>query len=174
MSLRDIIIYPDRRLREKCAAVAKVDARIRQLLADMAETMYTAPGIGLAASQVGVLDRVIVVDVGADEESGRQARLYKLVNPAIIEREGEIEMEEGCLSIPDIRDVVRRSASVVVDAFDENGDAVQVEAEGLLSVCLQHEIDHLDGVLFIDRLSNIKREILRSKLKKLKQTTKPM
>lgn len=167
MSVLEIVLYPDPRLRTLAAPVAELDDRIRTLLDDMAETMYAAPGVGLAAPQVGILERVIVVDVGPDEETGTPSRLYKLVNPEIIHREGTISWEEGCLSIPSLKDTVKRSARVVVNALDRDGTPVEIDATGLLSVCLQHEIDHLDGVLFVDRLSRLRRELMKSKLARL-------
>lgn len=167
MGKLEVLTYPDPKLRQKAEPVREVTPEIRRILNDMAETMYEAPGIGLAGPQVGVLQRIIVVDVGADEETGRASHLYKLVNPQIKDRSGHIEYEEGCLSIPDIREVVKRSGSVTVEALDEEGRPVKIEAEGLLAVCLQHEIDHLDGVLFTDRLSFVKRELIKSKLRKL-------
>lgn len=162
-----IVLYPDERLRKPCEPVTEITPEIRRALDDMAKTMYEAPGIGLAASQVGRNDRIIVIDLGEDEEENTSAKLYKLINPEIIERAGKIDWEEGCLSLPDIRETVRRSAEVFVKALDENGNPVEIEAKGLLAVCLQHEIDHLDGVLFIDHLSRIKRELLKPKLKQL-------
>ncbi len=171
MSILEIIEYPDPRLRQKCEPAKKVDDRIRDLLNDMAETMYDAPGVGLAAAQVGIKERLIVVDVGEDEESGRVPKLYKLVNPEIIESSGKIEYEEGCLSIPGPKEVVKRPGEVIVEALDENGKKITIEAEGLLAVCLQHEIDHLNGVLFIDHLSRLKRERLLAKyLKRQKES----
>lgn len=167
MAVLEIVKYPDPRLRQRCEPVPEVNDRIRTLLNDMAETMYAAPGIGLAAPQVGDLERVIVVDIGDDEEAGTRARLYKLVNPEIIHREGTVEWEEGCLSIPSIKDRVKRSSRVVVRALDENAAPCELDATGLLAVCLQHEIDHIDGILFIDRLSRLRRELMRSKLARL-------
>ena len=167
MATLDIVEYPDPKLRVKCAPVSEITAEIRALLANMAETMYTAPGIGLAAPQVGESYRLIVIDVGSDEASGRRARLYKLINPEIVAREGATETEEGCLSVPEIREVVKRAAKVQVRALNENGQEEDIEAEGLLAVCLQHEIDHLDGVLFIDHLSRLKQMLVKSKYNKL-------
>ena len=169
MAVLEILQFPDPRLREKCIPVTAVDVRIRKIFEDMAETMYDAPGVGLAAAQVGVAERLIVVDVGDDEDEGREARLYKMANPEIVHREGKLDYEEGCLSIPGIKDLVKRSAAVVVQGLDENGKEVEVEAEGLLAVCFQHEIDHLDGILFIDHLSRLKRELITSKITKRKR-----
>ena len=166
MSLLEIVLYPDPVLKKVASPVEEVTEDIKQLLEDMAETMYDAPGIGLAAPQIGKSIRAMVVDVGIDEETGERT-LYKLVNPEIVDSSGKASGEEGCLSIPDIREVVDRSEKVTVEALDENGQPVRVEADGLLSICLQHEIDHLDGVLFIDKLSRLKKEVMRGKLKKL-------
>ncbi len=174
MALLPIVIYPDERLKQRCAPVSEITNEIRQLLDDMAETMYDAPGIGLAAPQVGALVRAIVVDVGNDEETEdgsapKNRNLYKLINPEIIARSGTTEYEEGCLSIPDIREWVKRSAAVTVEALDESGTKVRLEADGLLAICLQHEIDHIDGVLFIDRISPLKRRLLNKPLLALRQ-----
>ncbi|MBP9838714.1 MAG: peptide deformylase [Proteobacteria bacterium] len=169
MAILDIVQFPDQRLREVCKPVEKIDNRVKQLLNDMAETMYDAPGVGLAASQVGVLERLIVIDLGVDEEAERTARLYKIINPEIVSRDGKIVHEEGCLSIPSIREKVTRSAELTVKALNEEGKEIEIVAEGLLAVCLQHEIDHLNGVLFIDHLSQIKKELVKNKLKKLAQ-----
>jgi len=163
----EIVKYPDSRLREVCAPVEAVDDRLRQLLNNMAETMYDAPGVGLAGPQVGVMSRIIVVDVGgASENRDTVSRLYKLINPELVSHEGKIDSEEGCLSIPGITETISRYSSVVVEAIDERGKEVSIEAEGFLAIALQHEIDHLDGVLFIDHLSRLKREIVKAKAKK--------
>ncbi|MBI5343092.1 MAG: peptide deformylase [Deltaproteobacteria bacterium] len=147
--LRQILIYPDPFLLRKAAPVARVDDRIRELVRDMFETMYAASGIGLAAPQVGVGKRVIVVDVSAVE---KEIAPVALVNPEIVERKGQVEGTEGCLSIPGVEGIVPRAESVLVRALDPLGQPVQIRAEGLLSRALQHEIDHLDGILFIDRI----------------------
>ena len=152
MSLYNILEYPDPRLREKCTPVKEVDDRVRKIFDDMAETMYAAPGVGLASAQVGVKERLIVVDVGEDDETGRHSHLYKIANPEVVSKTGTIEFEEGCLSLPGMKEVVKRAEKVVVEGLDENGKKIQVEADGLLAVCFQHEIDHLDGVLFIDKV----------------------
>jgi peptide deformylase len=172
MAVLEILIYPDQRLRERCVTVTEITDEIRETLNSMAETMYAAPGIGLAAAQVGVPHRLIVADVGDDEESGRVRKLFKLVNPEIISFEDTIEMEEGCLSIPDIRENVRRAGKVTVKALDELGAPITIEAEGLLAVCLQHEIDHINGILFIDHLSRLKRELLKPQLRELEKSSK--
>ena len=147
--LRQILTYPDPFLLRKAAPVIRVDDRIRELVRDMFETMYAASGVGLAAPQVGVGKRVIIVDVSpVDKEIAPIA----LVNPEIVERQGLVEGTEGCLSVPGVEGVVPRAESVLVRALDTQGQPVKIRAEGLLSRALQHEIDHLDGVLFIDRI----------------------
>lgn len=148
MAIRRIRTVEDRVLRKKSKKVEKVDALLLQLLDDMAETMYTAPGIGLAAPQVGVSKRVIVVDVGDG--------LMKLINPKIVKSEGEVEDTEACLSVPGKVGDVTRFKTVTVKAMQPEGSIVKIEAEGLLARCLQHEIDHLDGILFIDKAKNIR------------------
>jgi len=162
MSLLKIRNYPDPILYETAESVDEVDKEVKTLLDDMVETMYEAKGIGLAAPQIGISKRIIVVDVGEEPR-----RLFKLVNPEIVATEGSFRGEEGCLSIPDVRETVERSERVTVHGLDENGKEVSIEADGLLSVCLQHEIDHLDGVLFIDRLSRVRKQLVKGKLKKL-------
>lgn len=168
MAIREIVLYPDPRLRQQCAPITEITPQILTLLDDMAETMYQAPGIGLAAPQVGALIRAIVVDVGNDDENSRERHLYKLLNPEIIERAGKVDYEEGCLSIPEVRESVRRSSEIVVEALNEKGEKIKIEATGLLAICLQHEIDHINGILFIDHLSKLKRELLRKKLGKIR------
>lgn len=169
MALLDIVLHPDSRLRQKCEPVTEINDEIRRLLGDMAETMYSAPGIGLAGPQVASSHRVIVVDVAYDGDNGYGGKLYKIVNPQVVEREGVMDSEEGCLSIPGIIETVKRAATVVVEGLDENGDPLSVEAEGLLSACLQHEIDHLDGILFIDHLSKLKQHLVKTKYNKMLQ-----
>lgn len=163
MALLEIVLYPDEGLREVCAPVPSVDDSIRQLLDNMAETMYDAPGIGLAAPQVGVSKRAIVVDVEGDQ-------LFKMVNPEIIHTEGQVDSEEGCLSIPDIRERIKRAERIKVKGLDETGAPFELEAEGMLAICLQHEIDHLNGVLFIDYLSRLKKQLIKGKLKRLSRS----
>ncbi|MBF0178323.1 MAG: peptide deformylase [Magnetococcales bacterium] len=166
MALLTILKAPDKRLKQKSVAVPRVDDGVRQLMDDMLETMYAAPGIGLAAPQVGVLQRVIVVDVTWSSEE-KVKRPFFLANPEIVATEGEITWEEGCLSVPEnVGDVVR-AARVKVHAWDRQGQEVTIDAGGLLAVCLQHEIDHLNGVLFIDHLSRLKREIILKKLRRM-------
>ena len=146
MALLQIIHYPDPRLRQQAAPVSQVDAEIRQLVADMAETMYYEGGIGLAAIQVGVQKRVIIVDLSPDKSA-----LQVFINPEIINQEGEQIYEEGCLSVPNIYEPVKRAERVTVRALNTQGLSFTLAAEGLLAVCLQHEIDHLDGVVLVDR-----------------------
>ena len=165
-----ITVLPDPRLRVKCRQVEDITPEVKKLLSDMAETMYAAPGIGLAAPQVGLDLRLVVIDVGEDEELKRPAKLYKLINPSIKTREGDlVDSEEGCLSIPGIRETIKRSQFVTVEALDEKGHEVKIETEGMLSACLQHEIDHLDGVLFIDHLSRLKQQLAKSRYNKLRR-----
>ena len=159
MAILEIKEYGDPVLREKALPVEEITPEILNLIKDMAETMYTASGVGLAASQVGVPKRIILVD---GEEDG----LIVLINPMIIKSEGEIVAEEGCLSVPDIYSQVKRSSKVTVKALNENGDPIEITKEGLTSRALQHEIDHLDGILFIDRIGRMERQILLNKLKK--------
>jgi peptide deformylase len=161
MALLDILQYPDARLRHVATPVATVDNRIHALIDDMLETMYAASGIGLAATQVGVDERVAVIDVSPDHDTPRV-----FINPEIVEREGQQESEEGCLSIPGVHDRVPRAAWVRVRALDRHGEPFEFEADDLLAVCIQHEIDHLDGRLFIDYLSLLKRRRLDKKLTK--------
>jgi peptide deformylase len=161
MAIRDILHYPDPRLRNRAQAVERVDDEVRQLLDDMLETMYAAPGIGLAAIQVNVPKRVITIDIS---EHGDQPLC--LINPEILELTGSIETEEGCLSVPGIYESVERADAIRARGLDRHGQAVEFEAEGLLAVCVQHEIDHLDGKLFVDYLSQLKRQRIRKKAHK--------
>jgi peptide deformylase len=168
MAKLNIIIAPDPVLKTKARKVEKVDDRIRKLMDDMLETMYAAPGVGLAAPQVGVLERVIVLDVAGKDEEPRPMRL---VNPEIVWASEDLAVaQEGCLSIPEQWADVTRPAAVKVRYLDENGTQREVEADGLLAVCLQHEIDHLDGVLFVDHLSPLKRNMIMRKLAKWKKS----
>lgn len=172
MAILPILTAPDKRLKQKALPVDAVDASIRRLMDDMLETMYAAPGIGLAAPQIGVLKQVIVVDVSRslEDERGEGERLpLLLANPTIVRAEGEMSWNEGCLSLPEHMAEVTRSAMVEVQALDKNGQEVSIEAWDLLAVCLQHEIDHLNGVLFIDHISRLKRSMIMQKLKKLKR-----
>jgi peptide deformylase len=161
MALLNILRYPDARLHKVAAPVTVFDDALRTLVADMVETMYAAPGIGLAATQVDVHKQVIVVDV-----SERRDSLVVLVNPVIVESSGVSDIEEGCLSVPGIYDVVERAERVKVRAYDRNGNPFTLEAQGLLAVCIQHEIDHLKGKVFVEHLSQLKQQRVRAKLAK--------
>jgi len=161
MTTLNILYFPDPRLRNVARPVKQVDDAIRKLADDMLETMYAAPGIGLAATQVNVDKRVIVIDVS--EDKGQP--LY-LINPEILELEGVEEMEEGCLSVPGVYEPVQRADQVRLRALDRDGQSFEMQANGLLAVCIQHEIDHLDGKLFVDYLSQLKRTRIRKKLEK--------
>jgi peptide deformylase len=164
MALLEILKYPDPRLSKVARPISNVTDATVQLISDMLETMYAAPGVGLAATQVGVLQRIVVLDV--DHENPR-TNVYKLVNPVIAHSEGQLVWEEGCLSVVDFTAEVRRAEHVQVVALDEHGKERTIEAEGLLAVALQHEIDHLDGKLFIDRISRLKRDLYTRRRKKM-------
>lgn len=164
MAVREIKTYPEKVLKQKALAVRSVDDEIQRLIDDMIETMYAAPGIGLAAPQVGVSKRVIVIDVSHREEE--ETPLIVLINPEVKEAEGEIESEEGCLSLPGYITNVTRSERVVVNGLDREGRPVEIEGGGLLCRALQHEIDHLNGTLLIDRISSIKREFFKKRFQK--------
>jgi len=161
MALLPILRYPDPRLHTKAAPVAKVDAGIRRLAADMAETMYAAPGIGLAASQVDRHLRLIVIDISEDKSS-----LQVFVNPELLEKSGECEGDEGCLSVPGVYETVKRASRVRVRALDLDGQPFELDTEGLLAVCIQHEMDHLEGKVFVQYLSPLKQNRIRTKLQK--------
>jgi len=156
-----ILEYPDPRLRKIALAVPAVTPEIRKLIQDMAETLYAAPGVGLAATQVDVHKRVIVIDTSAGRDD-----LRVFVNPEILSAEGEAEAEEGCLSLPGYYDRVRRAARVRVRALDQRGEPFELDAEGMLAVCIQHEMDHLVGKVFVDYLSPLKRARLKTRLRK--------
>ena len=166
MALLPILRYPDPRLHKKAVPVAEIDDSIRKLVQDMAETMYEAPGIGLAATQVDVHKRVIVIDVSEDK-----SRLLTLINPMSVEQDGEQVCEEGCLSVPGIYDKVSRAENVRVRALDVDGKPIEFHADGLLAVCVQHEIDHLDGKVFVEHLSRLKQTRIRNKLEKQARIT---
>ena len=166
MALRPILTYPDSVLKQRAAAVSCIGADVVRLIDDMTETMYAAPGVGLAATQVGVGQRVVVLDVHDEDESAGK-RLLKLINPEIVEREGTIVWEEGCLSVPDLTAPVTRARRILVRAWTPEEREIEVEGEELLAVALQHEIDHLDGKLFLDRLSRLKRDLYRARQRKL-------
>ena len=161
-----ILHFPDERLRTVAKPVEQVDDELRSLIDDMFETMYDAPGIGLAATQVNFHKRLVVIDVSEEKD-----KPLVLINPEILEKDGEEERDEGCLSVPGIYERVQRADRIKVRALDRNGETFELEADGLLAVCIQHEIDHLDGKLFVDYLSNLKRQRIRKKLEKqLRQT----
>jgi peptide deformylase len=163
MALLNILNYPDKRLHKVAKPVAAVDGRIRTLVADMAETMYAAPGVGLAATQVDVHERVIVIDVS---ETHDQLRVF--INPEIVWSSSEKKInEEGCLSVPGIYDNVERAEKVRVRALDEKGETFELDCEGLLAVCIQHEMDHLMGHVFVEYLSPLKQTRIRTRMKKL-------
>jgi len=166
MPVREIKKYPAAVLKKKAAPVEKIDDDLQQLIDDMVETMYAAPGIGLAAPQVGESKRLAVIDVSSKDE---KYPLIVLINPRIVRTEGEIEFEEGCLSVPEYTAKVKRFENLVVNCLDREGREVEIEAGGLLSIAMQHEIDHLDGILFIDRISPIKREFFKKRYRKAHQ-----
>ena len=161
MALLNILLYPDTRLHKVAVPVTVFDASLKQLVRDLAETMYSAPGMGLAATQVDVHREVIVVDV-----SERRDSLVVLVNPEIVEASGVSDIEEGCLSVPGVYDVVERAERVKVRAHDQNGNTFTLEAQGLLAVCIQHEMDHLKGKVFVEYLSQLKQQRVRARLAK--------
>ncbi len=161
MALLNILVYPDPRLRQKAQPVEAVDNSVRELVNNMAETMYRAPGIGLAATQVNVTKRIVVID---HSEERNDLRVF--INPTITAREGEVETEEGCLSVPGIIAPVTRSEKVTVEATDIEGKNYEVKASGIFAICIQHEIDHLDGKVFVDYLTRLKRIRIRKKLRK--------
>ncbi|MFM2044164.1 MAG: hypothetical protein RLY86_2740 [Pseudomonadota bacterium] len=168
MALLDILTIPDARLKKVCAPIAGVDGRVVRLMDDMLETMYKAPGIGLAAPQIGVLERVIVIDV-ADHKTEKPAPIA-MVNPELVWASDDLSTyNEGCLSIPEIYAEVTRPAQVKVRFVDRAGEVREMEADGLLATCIQHEIDHLNGILFIDHLSSLKRNMILRKMQKLKR-----
>jgi peptide deformylase len=171
MAVLEILKYPDPRLTKFARPVANITEATIQLIDDMLDTMYAAPGVGLAATQVGVLQRIVVLDL--DHENPR-TNVYKLVNPVITLSEGQLIWEEGCLSVVDFTAEVRRAEKVQVLAQNERGKELKIDAEGLLAVALQHEIDHLDGKLFIDRISRLKRDLYTRRRKKmLRSGTEP-
>jgi peptide deformylase len=168
MAKLDILHYPDARLHTIAKPVAAVDSRIRQLVDDMAATMYAAPGIGLAATQVNVHERVVVIDISETHDD-----LLVLINPEIIAQSGTEESEEGCLSVPGIYDKVTRAEQVTVRALDRSGKSFELKADGLLAVCIQHEMDHLIGKVFVDYLSGLKRNRIKAKLQKQAREHRP-
>jgi peptide deformylase len=168
MAILDILHYPDARLRNKAKPVQQVDDALRTLVDDMFETMYQAPGIGLAATQVNVSKRLLVIDISEEKDSP-----LCFINPQILEKDGEEQMEEGCLSVPGIFEKVTRADRIRVRALDRDGEPFEIDADGLLAVCIQHEIDHLDGKLFVDYLSSLKRQRIRKKLEKEARQHRP-
>lgn len=164
MAVLDVVLYPDERLATQCEPVAQVDEELNRFIDDMFETMYDHEGIGLAAPQVGVLKRVVTIDIEGDK-----ANQVVLINPEIIESSGETGIEEGCLSIPGHRALVQRKEKVKVKALNRQGEEIIFEADGLFAICIQHEIDHLNGVLFVDHLSALKRQRIKEKMQKFKK-----
>jgi peptide deformylase len=161
MALLHILRYPNSRLHRVATKVLRVDDGIRKLINDMAETMYAAPGIGLAATQVDVHKRVIVIDVSETRD-----QLMVFINPELVAASGEAEREEGCLSVPGVFETVRRAVRVTVRALDAEGTSRTLDADGLLAVCIQHEMDHLEGEVFVDKLSRLKRNRILARIKK--------
>lgn len=161
MAKLDILTFPDSRLRNRARPVERVDAKVRSIVDDMFETMYEAPGIGLAAIQVDIPLRIVVIDISDEKDAP-----LCLINPQILERTGEEQMDEGCLSVPGFYETVTRAERVTVRALDRDGTEFELETDGLLAVCIQHEIDHLDGKLFVDHISSLKRQRIRRKLEK--------
>ena len=168
MAILDILNYPDPRLHTVAKPVKEVDSTLRRLITDMAETMYAAPGIGLAATQVNQHIQLLIIDTSETKD-----QLQVFINPKILERDGEQVYEEGCLSVPGVYDSVTRAEKVVVEAMNEKGETFQLEAHGLLSVCIQHEMDHLLGKVFVEYLSPLKRTRIKNKMLK-QQRNRPM
>jgi peptide deformylase len=161
MALLNILQYPDDRLHTVAQPVREFDDQLHNLIADMAETMYQARGIGLAATQINVHKQVVVMDISEERD---QLRVF--INPVITHKEGDTEFEEGCLSVPGIYETVHRAERVTVEAYDEHGEKFVLEAEGLLAICIQHELDHLAGKVFVEYLSTLKQNRIKTKLKK--------
>jgi len=161
MAILDILVYPDQRLRKIAQPVVNVDDKIRKLVADMTETMYDANGIGLAATQVDVHKQVIVMDISEDRNE-----VLVLINPKIVEQDGEQVYDEGCLSVPEYYAPVKRAETIKITALDEQGEIFELSAEGLLAICIQHEMDHLLGKVFVDYLSRLKQDRVKKKLVK--------
>jgi peptide deformylase len=168
--IRTILHYPDKRLREKGAKVESVTPQIQKLVDDMAETMYAAPGVGLAATQIGEAVQVFVIDV-AEENQPSDLRIF--INPEILERDGKVLWAEGCLSFPGVTEEIERAAHVRVRALDREGKPFELEAEGLLAVAIQHEYDHLQGVLMIDHLGLLKKRLVNRKMQRRGETDSP-
>jgi len=165
MAILTILEFPDERLRKKAKPVESVDAKTRQLVEDMLETMYAAPGIGLAATQVNIQKRILVLDISEEKNDP-----LALINPEILSKEGQEESDEGCLSVPGVFEKVKRAEKIRIKALDRDGNTLEMDADGLLAVCIQHEMDHLEGKLFVDYLSPLKRQLARKKVKKEQRT----
>ncbi|MDH5571908.1 MAG: peptide deformylase [Gammaproteobacteria bacterium] len=166
MSILTILHFPDERLRTQASPVDKVDSQIQQLVDDMFETMYDAPGIGLAATQVNVHKQILVMDISDDK-----SQPLCFINPQIIEKDGVQQYDEGCLSVPGVYETVERAAHIRVNALDKQGNPFEMEASELLAICIQHEMDHLKGILFVDYLSSLKRQRIQKKLLKQQKMT---
>jgi peptide deformylase len=166
MTIREIRIYPDPVLRKKTTRVETIDSSLDRLIEDMVETMHAAPGVGLAANQVGIPIQLAVIDLSSRENDEQRHPLLVIINPEILSMEGSIVEEEGCLSLPDYAEKVKRAKKVKVRAQDRKGKMFELEAEGLLAKALQHEIDHLNGLLFVDHLSPLKKSIFKRRFKK--------
>lgn len=164
--VREVLVYPDPLLKQKSKPVGKVDDAIRELVKDMTETMYAEEGVGLAAPQIGVLKRILVIDASPRQE-GEKLRVF--INPELVSADGRTRYDEGCLSIPGETEEIERFDKVTVRALDEKGEPFEMVATGLLAIALQHEMDHLDGVLFVDRLSSLKRGLIRKRMLKYQQ-----
>lgn len=164
MAILEVLLYPEENLAKVCEPVATIDADLNQFIDDMFDTMYEHEGIGLAAPQVDVLKRVITIDIEGDKTNQ-----IVLINPEILEASGETGIEEGCLSIPGCRALVPRKEKLKVKALNRNGEEFVLDADGLLAICIQHEIDHLNGVLFVDHISSLKRQRIKEKMLKLKK-----
>ena len=162
MTILNILKYPDPRLYKVADEVKVIDSKIKDLISDMAETMYDAPGIGLAATQVDVHQRIIVIDISEDKDN-----LLVMINPTILEHRGEELIQEGCLSVPEVFEKVKRAEWIKISALDKNGKKFELQADGLLAVCIQHEMDHLEGKVFVDYLSNLKKNRIKKKLIKM-------
>jgi peptide deformylase len=170
MSALEIKKYPDKILKTKASPIIEIDSILQKLIDDMAETMYAEKGVGLAANQVGILKRLCTIDVSYVD--GGKIPFIALINPEIIEKTGAEKAEEGCLSVPDYRAIVKRSEQILVRGLDRKGKSIEIEASGLLARVLQHEIDHLDGVLFVDKLSPMKRDFFKKRYKKPQSANK--
>ncbi len=162
--VREVLIYPDPALKQKSKPVAKVDDQVKKLVKDMVDTLYAEEGVGLAAVQVGVSRRVLITDTSSKQE-GERLRVF--INPELVSAEGRTKYQEGCLSLPGEAEEIERFARVTVRALDEKGQPFEIDADGLLAIALQHEMDHLDGVLFVDRLSSVKRGLIRKRMLKV-------